>query len=125
MGGSIDVRCPCGYHREDVMFGGGKHPLWRTHVIIPGSCRRCHEVVEADIPLNPDGLMKDRLKPKCPKCNGRVSLFIDPTLRVQGETRELPPIIRWGRISILTTGLECQVCGKAQMTFTLGRRNWD
>jgi len=117
MGSSVEAKCACGY-RAEVSTGCGMAGPVPDY--FPALCRRCGEVMPADITTWPTS---------CSRCGGEVQFYDAPGLQQKKARRTVldertltDPAIRHR----LNDGAYlCPKCGEFALRFGFGGRTWD
>jgi DNA-directed RNA polymerase subunit RPC12/RpoP len=80
----------------------------------PAYCGRCRELVV---------LNYKEPHPRCPRCNGTVTWYTDPSLRKKRDRKEREEI-RWNDFCLPDADYLCPRCGAMTMKFSV-TGTWD
>lgn len=109
----LKASCPCGFHVDNIMAGGGM-ANFKTLCAAPAYCAACKKLEILNY-LDDD--------PKCAACAGKPVFYNDPSLQ-----EKLPPgakpgtIFSWntdkkGTFSLPDVNYLCPQCGKMTLRF--------
>lgn len=117
MGSSVEARCACGYWTEVTTGCGMMGPV---PDYFPALCRRCAEVVPADIASFPS---------VCSTCGDEVQFYDAPELQMKKGRRTVldertvtDPAIRH---RLNDGAYRCPRCGAFELRFAIGGLLWD
>jgi hypothetical protein len=111
----LKASCPCGFHQEDIMAGGGM-ANFKTFCAAPAYCAACKTM---------EILNWLEASPRCITCQAKPVFYNDPSLQEKLDAGAKPrTVFSWntskkGSFVLPDVNYLCPRCGKVTLRFTV------